>query len=75
MIGQMQHCQFIKEFVQSCVTFELCKPIWDIVFSIKHNVAHVVNAEQYVNQMARSVDYSAQLVNTADIRYMSKLTL
>ena len=29
------------------------------------NVHHVVNGGQYVNQMARSVDYSAYLVNTA----------
>ena len=29
------------------------------------NMHHVVNGGQYVNQMARSVDYSAYLVNTA----------
>ena len=29
------------------------------------NVHHVVNGGQYVNQMARSVDYSTYLVNTA----------
>ena len=29
------------------------------------NVHHVVNGGQYVNQMARSVDYSAYYVNTA----------
>ena len=29
------------------------------------NVYHVVNGGQYVKQMARSVDYSADLVNTA----------
>ena len=29
------------------------------------NVNHVVNGGRYVNQMARSVDYFAYLVNTA----------
>ena len=65
----VESCNFIKEFVKSCVLFGLCKPIWEIVCSIKHNIFgkghHVVNGGQYVNQMAWSVDYSAELVNTA----------
>ena len=33
------------------------------IFFVKGH--HVVNGGQYVNQMARSVDYSPRLVNTA----------
>ena len=40
----------------------LCVQLSTIFFVKGH---HVVNGGQYVNQMARSVDYSAQLVNTA----------